>query len=64
MGSAWVPTLDGNVAEKWQHLAILLAPALKMMTVLRERMEVRGAAGSGGGALRVARGGRGWCRVM
>jgi hypothetical protein len=51
MGSAWVLTLDGNVAERWQHLAILLAPALKMMTVLRERMWERGAVGSGGGAL-------------
>ena len=51
MGSAWVLTLDGNVAERWQHWAILLAPALKMMTVLRERMGERGAVGSGGGAL-------------
>ena len=56
MGSAWVPTLDGNEAGRWQHLEILLAPALKMMTVLRERMVERGAVGSGGGALCGARG--------
>ena len=51
MGSAWVLNLGGNVAERWQHLAILLAHALKMMTVLRERMGGRGAVGSGAGAL-------------
>ena len=51
MGSVWVPTLDGNVAGRWQHLEILLAPALKMMTVLREMMVESGAVGSGGGAL-------------
>ena len=51
MGSALVQTLDGNVAGRWKHLVILLAPALKMMTVLRERMGERGAVGSGGGAL-------------